>query len=49
MARRLITVASGWSWVAIGGAVFLGNATARLLDALSGGFRGRGKESHVRC
>ena len=28
IARRLITVASRWSWVASGGAVFLGNAIA---------------------
>ena len=27
IARRLIMVASRWSWVAIGGAVLLGNAT----------------------
>ena len=35
IARRLITVASRWLWVAIGGAVLLGNAiNCRLLDAL---------------
>ena len=28
IARRLITVVSMWSWVASGGAVLLGNATA---------------------
>ena len=28
IARRLIMVASRWSWVAMGGAVLLGNATA---------------------
>ena len=28
IARRLITVVSRWSWVASGGAVLLGNATA---------------------
>ena len=28
MARRLIMVGSRWSWVANGGAVLLGNATA---------------------
>ena len=28
IARRLITVGSRWSWVAIGGAVLVGNATA---------------------
>ena len=27
IARRLVTVASRWSWFAIGGAVFLWNAT----------------------
>ena len=30
IARRLITVASRWSWVAMGGAVLLGNATVDL-------------------
>ena len=28
IARRLIMVAARWSWVAIGGAVLLGNASA---------------------
>ena len=33
-ARRLITVGSRWSWVAIGGAVLLGNAQLQIARRL---------------
>ena len=39
IARRLVTVDSRWSWVAMGGAVLLGNATADCQTPYNGGFK----------
>ena len=39
IARRLIMVAARWSWVAIGGAVLLGNASADCQTPYNGGFQ----------
>ena len=36
---RFIMVAARWSWVAIGGAVLLGNAIADCLTSYNGGFK----------
>ena len=47
IARRLITVGLMWSWVASGCRV-IRECNSRLLDALAGELRGRGKESNVR-
>ena len=39
IARRLIMVAARWSWVAIGGGVLLGKATADCQTPYNGGFK----------